>query len=280
MEITFNTEKLERMMCDFYSCTGMAATLYDASKKIVAASPAFTGFCSFIRTNKQCMENCNNSDRFHMEEALRTRQICEYTCHAGLKEVIIPIIYEDVLIAYLQVGQMRDENQSYFSLEKLKEISVKYGLHIDKLLGLYGEVPIVSSEKYNAACHILEVMVRSFWADELILYKRSMLSVKIEQYIADHLTERITIRTLCNKFFLSKNALYQLFHDELGTTVNEYIVQQRLIMAEEYLKSKHEINVTQVAALCGFPDYNYFIRMFKKQYGVTPLQYRKNISDS
>lgn len=214
-----------------------------------------------------------------MEEVLRTRQVCEYTCHAGLKEVIIPIIYEDVLIAYLQVGQMRDENQSYFSLEKIKEISVKYGLHIDRLLALYGEVSIVSSEKYNAACNILEVMIRSFWADELIRYQRSMLSVKVEQYIAEHLTEKLTIKTLCNKFFLSKNALYQLFRDELGTTVNEYIIRQRLCLAEEYLKSKSEINVTQVAALCGFSDYNYFIRLFKKQYGVTPLQYRKNVWD-
>ena len=267
------------MLCDFYNCTGMAATLYDESKKIVATSPARTGFCSFVRTNQKCLENCDESDRCHMEEAFRTHQVCTYTCHAGLTEIVIPIIYEDVLIAYLQVGQMRDERQDYISLEKLKELSVKYGYHIDKLLSLYGEVPIVSSEKYNSACNVIEVLIKSFWADELIRYQRSMLSVKVEQYIMEHLAEKITIKTLCDEFFLSKNALYQLFKDELGTTVNDFIMQKRLQLSKKYLKSKPEVNVTQVAALCGFPEYNYFIRVFKKQYGVTPLQYRKNMAE-
>ncbi|MBQ9783087.1 MAG: helix-turn-helix transcriptional regulator [Clostridia bacterium] len=35
-----------------------------------------------------------------------------------------------------------------------------------------------------------------------------------------------------------------------------------------------------ISSACGFPDYNYFIRLFKKRIGVTPLQFRKKEQDS
>lgn len=123
--------------------------------------------------------------------------------------------------------------------------------------------------------HVLDIIVKSFWMGGLITCNRSMLSVKIEQYIEKHLTEKIHIDDICEEFYLSKNALYALFRDELHTTVGDFITERRLRLAQNYLQSKSEINISQIASLCGFPDYNYFIRLFKKKIGMTPLQYRK-----
>ena len=69
--------------------------------------------------------------------------------------------------------------------------------------------------------------------------------------------------------------MYQLFRDAFGTTVNGFITQKRLGLAQDYLKNSPALNVTEISARCGFPDYNYFIRFFKKRIGMTPLQYRK-----
>ena len=125
----------------------------------------------------------------------------------------------------------------------------------------------------------MEIVIKSFWMDGLISYDRSMLSVKLEQYIKEHLTEKIYIEELCDKFFISKNALYRLFQKEFGTTVNEFIIEKRLTLARELLLSSAELNVTEVSAACGFTDYNYFIRRFKKGTGQTPLQFRKTASE-
>jgi ligand-binding sensor protein len=64
-----------------------------------------------------------------MKEASLNRKICRYTCHAGLIEVIFPIIYDDVLIAYIQIGQFRDAERRYSSEDRLPEIAEKYGLN-------------------------------------------------------------------------------------------------------------------------------------------------------
>ena len=102
-----------------------------------------------------------------------------------------------------------------------------------------------------------------------------MLSIKIERYIDEHMAEKIGFNEICNEFFLYKNAVYRLFHDEFHSTVNDFIITKRLKQAQEMSRSKQELNITQIATLCGFPDYNYFIRLFKKHVGITPLQFRK-----
>ena len=106
-----------------------------------------------------------------------------------------------------------------------------------------------------------------------------MLSVKIESYINEHIGERIGLNEICSEFFISKNTAYQLFRDEFDNTVNGFITQKRLSLAKELLQSKPELNITQVASACGFSDYNYFIRLFKKQLGITPLRFRKTECD-
>ena len=277
MNCIFDKEKIERVLSDFYSSTGIAITLYDASETIIATSPIYSEFCSYIRSKKQCVKNCDTSNFVHMKEVSECRQITCYSCHAGLMEIILPIIYEDVLIAYLQIGQLRDEKGVYTSAEKLTAIARQYGLDADKLISLYEKTLGISQEKLHSVCNILEILIKSFWMEGLISDSRSMLSVKIERYIEEHLSERIYIEDLCNKFFLSKNAIYELFRKEFNTTVNEFILQKRIKKAQKLLESELNLNITQISLLCGFSDYNYFIRSFKKHIGITPLKFRKAI---
>jgi AraC-like DNA-binding protein len=275
MDYIFNKEKIQQVLSDFYNSTGIAVALYDASQNGVTGSPSYTGYCAYIRTHTPCIEQCSQSNLIHMKEVFSNRRIHCYTCHAGLMEAILPIVYEDVLIAYIQIGQFRDAEARYSSAEELAAVAVRYGFDPHQLLALYERLPVVSEERLHSLCHIVDILVKSFWEDGLITENRSMLSIKIEQYVDEHLNERISTEDLCNQFFLSKNALYRLFHDEFHTTVNDFIIKKRVRLAQRLLRSEAELNVTQIASLCGFPDYNYFIRLFKKQVGVTPLQFRK-----
>lgn len=275
MDYIFDAEKLERVIGDFYTCTGIAATLYDSAMNQIAASPAYTDYCRRIRRCEDCVRGCVRSNLVHMRQALSSGQACPYGCHAGLMEIILPIVYEDVPIAYMQIGQFRDEEEVYASPALCRRAAKEYGIPEEELEALRLRVPTVSAEKLRALRNLLETLIRSFWTDGLIYSRRSMLSVKIDRYVHDRLSEPISVDELCSAFLVSKNALYRLFHEEFHAGVNEYILQQRLKSAEERLRTEPERNVTQIAAACGFGDYNYFIRVFRKTYGLTPLQYRK-----
>ena len=101
-----------------------------------------------------------------------------------------------------------------------------------------------------------------------------MLSIKIEKFVQEHIKEKLTVSILCEQFYLSKNSLYHLFATEFNTTVSDYILNKRIQSSIKQLKESNA-SITMVASECGFTDYNYFIRAFKKHVGITPLQFRK-----
>lgn len=279
MDYIFNKEKLETLISDFYISTGIAITLYDASENVVTKSPVFSGCCTCIREKEACVNSCDRSNWAHMKLAAKQKSAHSYTCHAGLMETITPILYEGVVIAYLQIGQFRDAEQVYSSSDRVREAARRYGYSEETLLRMYESLPVVSKEKLRALLNITNILIRSFWEDGLILRHRSMLSVKISQYIESRIVEKIYIDEICEAFAISKFSLYTLFREEFHTTVNDYILEKRMELACRLLQQKQDWNITQIAAACGFTDYNYFIRVFKKQTGLTPLRYRRNAGD-
>ena len=274
MNYIFNAEKIKRLLSDFYLATEIAVVFYDSDMNTVAASPVYSDYCKCVRGVRGCVKSCNLSNFVHMERAAKTREVVHYTCHAGLMEMIMPVLYEDTLIGYMQIGQFRDEEEKYSSLAAVLAAAGTMGITADEARALYSSLPVVSGERLSALCEILLILIRSFWEDGLIRYNRSMLSVKIEQFVTEHIRERMHIEDICREFFISKNALYTLFSTEFGTTVGKYVLSRKLQLAAELLRGGG-LDITEVAAECGFSDYNYFIRAFKKQYGLTPLQYRK-----
>ena len=275
MKYIFNRKKIQELIFDFYVSTGIPMVLYDSKMNTVASSSILSDFCKSIRKCHDCDKDCEFSNVQYLKEAEKSQETVYYTCHAGLMETITPIFYEDTIIAYIQIGQFRDEEEVFSTLQNMKTSISSYKLAKGDYEKLYLERPLVSKQKLTALMNITNTIVKSFWSDGLIYANRSMVSVKIEQYIEEHLSEKIYINDLCDKFFLSKNALYKLFQDTFHTTVNGYILEQRIDLSKKLLKENIELNVPLVSESCGFSDYNYFIRTFKKLIGVTPLQYRK-----
>ena len=207
--------------------------------------------------------------------AAQSKKTVCYTCHAGIMETIIPVVYEETIIGFMQIGQFRDEKGEFSSSEKVAAALEGYKLETDQMLKLYEDLPVVSDEKFEALKKIMRILIKSLWNDSLIRHNRSMLSVKIEQYISEHLCEKICVEEICQKFFLSKNALYRLFESEFGMPIGQYILNKRIQLSVEALRNT-SAPIANIATECGFSDYNYFIRAFKKQMGITPLQFRKS----
>ena len=94
------------------------------------------------------------------------------------------------------------------------------------------------------------------------------------EYINDHITEDITVESVCSNIYMSKYHFCRLFKEKIGLTVMEYVLKTRLVMAKELLE-KEKTSITEVASRCGFCSLSYFSRVFKEETGMTPLAYRK-----
>ena len=83
---------------------------------------------------------------------------------------------------------------------------------------------------------------------------------------------------VCNKKYLPEGEVFLsflcLFRKETGQTVTEFVNERRMRTGAHLLRTTR-LQVQTIAQHCGVSDVNYFSKLFKKQYGVTPKQFRE-----
>lgn len=94
-------------------------------------------------------------------------------------------------------------------------------------------------------------------------------------YIDTHLTEDLNLRYLADQFYVSVSYLCKSFKISTGTTLHKYIVHKRLDLARTYLSQGYP--VIEVCGMCGFNDYNTFLKSFTKEMGISPKRYTQHI---
>lgn len=96
----------------------------------------------------------------------------------------------------------------------------------------------------------------------------------IREYLRDHLSEKITLDMLSEKFYINKYYVTRLFRNEYGITINDYLLQVRISHAKELLRFS-KMSVEEVGENCGITPLYYFSRIFKQVEGISPRDYRK-----
>lgn len=93
--------------------------------------------------------------------------------------------------------------------------------------------------------------------------------------IESDLTRDLSLSAIASALSISPGYLSGLFHQETGKTLTEFVSEKRLEQGARLLRSGSQ-QIQTVAQYCGIPDVNYFSKLFKKQYGLTPREYRKS----
>ncbi|HHW32391.1 MAG TPA: response regulator [Clostridiaceae bacterium] len=84
----------------------------------------------------------------------------------------------------------------------------------------------------------------------------------------------LSLADIAGALQLSKNYFGQIFKEQMGLTVNEYINMVRIKKAKELLENS-TLRVYEIAYEVGFNDHHYFSSVFKKIVGVSPTEYRE-----
>ncbi|MGO4543454.1 helix-turn-helix domain-containing protein [Paenibacillus sp. 2TAB23] len=98
-------------------------------------------------------------------------------------------------------------------------------------------------------------------------------SEQMMQWIEEHYSEEIRLDDLAESLHLSKYHLSRLFQQETGSSLSDYILARRIKQACRLLYGT-AYSVEHISTLVGYPNASYFIRLFKRVMGTTPLKYR------
>ncbi len=96
---------------------------------------------------------------------------------------------------------------------------------------------------------------------------------EVLRYIRENLGQNITVSSLCAQFHTNRTTLTRRIKELTGLSPMQYVSEERLNQSRADLLFTM-LSLSELAEKYGFSDENYYIRSFKKRFGVTPLQYR------
>ncbi|WP_066057253.1 AraC family transcriptional regulator [Robertmurraya korlensis] len=98
-------------------------------------------------------------------------------------------------------------------------------------------------------------------------------SERIMHWIEEHYAEPFDLGLLSEELHLSKSYISRVFKRETGSSLTEYLTIRRIKQASQLLE-RSQTPIELIAESVGFESVSYFIQLFKRMVGTTPLQYR------
>lgn len=105
--------------------------------------------------------------------------------------------------------------------------------------------------------------------------KPQTLVEEIEKYIQENYDQNITRETIAEEFFFTSDYINRLFKKKNGITVSKYIFDTRISHAKELL-SETQLSIGEISDRTGFSYITYFSQAFKKELGMSPIEYRNS----
>ena len=95
---------------------------------------------------------------------------------------------------------------------------------------------------------------------------------QVQDYIKALYMQPIRIEAIAEKMNLDRRYLSRIFKQKTGQTVQDYLISVRMEEAQRLLSQGK--TVEEAATLCGYEDSFNFSKMFKRKFGVSPLQWK------
>lgn len=271
MIIQYNKNKLEAALSDFHRATGVTISMSDASfSHIAGVSGAHCKYCSIIQTSPAGKCACMKSDMQLFQRCATSMTTQMQICHAGLMDIAVPIIYNDCILAYLIMGQIKTD----YNFSEFESYFEELGLDKDALQIAYNDIVSSSDEKLHAVANLAYMLTRYILTDHMMATDANDAVNKAEQFIDDNFQNELTIHEISKGTNISKSVLYKSFHARFNCTVKEYLNQKRIEKATDLLIHS-DLSVEEIALQIGFSNASYFSKVFKKHKGVSPLKFRK-----
>lgn len=105
-------------------------------------------------------------------------------------------------------------------------------------------------------------------------HSRSYVVSEIRKYLSLHYAEKISLDLIAKNMYLSSAYISRAFREETGEAPINYLIRTRLEHARLQLEANDHSSLKEIAENVGYDDVYYFSKLFKKYYGISPMNYR------
>lgn len=268
-----DNKELFNLMQSFYTLTGILIALFDEKHNLIVQYPEKgCSFCHFMRQNPEFDKKCLQSDSVAFKTCKKTNTLTVYRCHAGLIEATAPIVADGIITGYIMFGQITDTKDKNEFLDTITHLCSAHA-EPDDIRHYAKSIKYKNAKQIVSAGKILEACTGYIQLKGMVRPSEHELLKQINDYINDHLNEPITVACLCSYFNISRTSLYEATNQHTNGGIGRYIREKRLEAAKKLLKIT-DLSVAEISDKVGFSDYNYFSRVFKQHYNISPKKFR------
>ncbi len=263
-------------MRSFYMLSGIRFVLFDNEQNEIMAYPKEPcEFCKIMKSCPKTRRRCDYADRRYFKECEKENALIIYKCHAGLVEAVMPLHENEKIIGYLMFGQITDTPDKSGLYDKIGVWTEKYKLSGEALRHGIDSILFKPKEQIRAAAKIMEACTSYIILRELITPESNRIAEAAKTYIDEHIDEDISVQRLCEELKIGRTKLYDVFRSDLKTGISEYILCRKMHRAKKLLKTT-DLSVSEISLAVGFSNYNYFGKVYKKTYGKSPRNHKKD----
>lgn len=191
--------------------------------------------------------------------------------------------------SYIFILQLKSNDEYMILEEKIKnienEINFKEPFSIELGLGDICDKINIRNSYFKAKKQIHSNQLKGFKnefdieannenkADNKVSYKDEIVK-KSKLYVQENIEGEITLNIVAQYLNISKNYFCSMFKQETGINFLNYIVQQKIEKAKKMLVEEN-MKVYEVSERLGYNDTTYFSKIFKRNVGVTPQEYKR-----
>jgi len=227
-------------------------------------------YCQSIRMCKGGAAACNNEDREGRKLAFSRKKLVIYTCHAGMTEIVKPIIKQGNLLGYAMIGQIRT-----ITLPPSNWTSLWDSHQSEKLADIFRSQPLISEsnliEIIEMFSHLMELLTSNNMIDSIGIDMPSRLS----GYIQKHINEALSLSDACEAMNLSQSRLSHVVKERYGISYTTLVRTLKMEHARFLLSHYSDMAISEVSLAVGYVDPQYFSKVFRQVSGLSPTLYRK-----
>ena len=235
-------------------------------------------YCKLIQSTEKGLRKCLESDQKGLENAKKRGNYAIYTCHAGLVDIAIPLMYKGIEIGAIYTGQVLIKEPSTVTFDKIFKKLDYIDVDYETLKNAYFKVKVVNEKKLIFYVKLLSLMANYIISVENDLYLQREINLKNKELRRKEIEKSKLEKELKDlSISILEYEKIQKAKSNISENVNEdYIISK----AQLFIKSNYDkpLRLEDVAKAV-YLSPNYFSSMFKKITGYTFSSYltRKRI---
>ena len=124
---------------------------------------------------------------------------------------------------------------------------------------------------------MLHTLIEYIVNKELISFSENLRYRRLVCYIGENLTGKLALAQAANYLSISASGLEHFLHDKYDTSFKRLVIQLRLKRAEELWRASPDAPVREIANAVGIEDAHYFSRLYHKERGISPREFRDRL---